>query len=47
MGIDNVIAEVTFGNDYSLSNLERLGYEVRNYYVKDEKIKRHILVKKI
>ena len=47
MGIDNVIAEVTFGNCYSLSNLEKLGYEIKNYYIKDEKIKRHILVKKI
>lgn len=47
MGIYNVIAEVTFGNCYSLSNLEKLGYEVLNYYVKDEKIKRHILMKKI
>ena len=45
--IDNIVAEVTFGNEYSLNNLLDLGYEIKTYYVKDESIKRHILLKKI
>ena len=46
-GIDNVVAEVTFGNDYSLKNLEDLGYEIKTWYKKDENIKRYILLKKL
>lgn len=46
-GIYNVIAEVTFGNEFSLKNLQDLGYEIKTWYQKDENIKRHILLKKI
>lgn len=46
-GIDNVVAEVTFGNEYSLKNLQDLGYEIKTWYQKDEKIKRHILLKRL
>lgn len=46
-GIKNVIAEVTFGNDFSLNNLQALGYEIKTWYQKDEKIKRHILLKRL
>ena len=46
-GIDNVVAEVTFGNDYSLKNLEDLVYEIKTWYKKDENIKRYILLKKL
>lgn len=46
-GINNVIAEVTFGNEYSLRNLQSLGYEIKNWYNKDENIKRHILLKRL
>ena len=45
--ISNIIAEVTFGNKYSLSNLQDLGYEIKTWYEKDGKIKRNILLKKI
>lgn len=45
--ISNVVAEVTFGNNYSLNNLEKLGYEIKSYYEKDNTIKRHILLKKL
>lgn len=47
LGINNVVAEVTFGNDYSLRNLEKLGYEIKTYYKKDKNIKRHILLKEL
>lgn len=47
MGIDNIVAEVTFGNEHSLNNLQDLGYSIKNWYKKDENIKRHILSKKI
>lgn len=46
-GIDNVVAEVTFGNDYSLKNLKDLVYEIKTWYKKDENIKRYILLKKL
>lgn len=46
-GISNVVAEVTFGNEFSLKNLQDLGYEIKTWYQKDEDIKRHILLKKI
>lgn len=46
-GIDNIVAEVTFGNEHSLKNLQDLGYEIKTWYQKDENIKRHILYKKI
>ena len=46
-GINNVVAEVTFENDYSLKNLQDLGYEIKTWYQKDENIKRHILLKKL
>lgn len=45
--IDNVVAEVTFGNDYSLRNLEKTGYTIKTYYQKDENIKRNILLKEL
>lgn len=46
-GISNIIAEVTFGNVYSLRNLKDLGYEEQTWYQKDENIKRYILLKKL
>lgn len=45
--INNIVAEVTFGNDFSLNNLQTLGYEIKTWYQKDGKIKRHILLKKL
>ena len=45
--IENIIAEVTFGNVYSLRNLNDLGYEEQTWYQKDENIKRYILLKKL
>lgn len=47
LGINNIVAEVTFGNEYSLKNLQSMGYEIKTWYQKDESIKRHILLKKI
>lgn len=47
LGIDNVVAEVTFGNDYSLRNLEKTGYIIKTYYQKDKNIKRNILLKEL
>lgn len=46
-GISNIIAEVTFGNVYSLRNLKDLGYEEQTWYQKDKSIKRYILLKKL
>lgn len=46
-GISNIIAEVTFGNVYSLRNLKDLGYEEQTWYQKDKNIKRYILLKKL
>ena len=46
-GIKNIIAEVTFGNVYSLRNLNDLGYAEQTWYQKDENIKRYILLKKL
>lgn len=46
-GIDNIVAEVTFGNNFSLNNLTELGYEIKTWYQKDENIKRHILLKRL
>lgn len=45
--INNIIAEVTFGNKYSLKNLQSMGYEIKTWYQKDENIKRHILLKRL
>ena len=45
--IKNIIAEVTFGNVYSLRNLNDLGYEEQTWYQKDKNIKRYILLKKL
>lgn len=45
--IKNIIAEVTFGNVYSLRNLNDLGYEEKTWYQKDENIKRYILLKRL
>lgn len=45
--ISNIIAEVTFGNVYSLRNLKDLGYEEKTWYQKDKNIKRYILLKKL
>lgn len=47
LGINNIVAEVTFGNEYSLKNLQSMGYEIKTWYQKDENIKRHILLKRI
>lgn len=44
-GITHIVAEVTFGNEHSLNNLQDLGYEIKSWYQKDEKINRHILLK--
>ena len=46
-GICNIVAEVTFGNEYSLRNLQDSGYEIKTWYQKDEKIKRYILLKRL
>lgn len=46
-GIDNIVAEVTFGNEFSLKNLQDLGYEIKTWYQKDKSIKRHILLKEL
>lgn len=46
-GISNIVAEVTFGNEFSLNNLKDLGYKIKNWYKKDENIKRHILLKEL
>lgn len=46
-GIENIIAEITFGNDYSLRNFEQLGYKIETAYKKDDNIERNILVKRI
>lgn len=45
--IDNIVAEVTFGNNFSLKNLQDLGYEIKTWYQKEKDIKRHILLKKL
>ena len=45
--IGNIIAEVTFGNVYSLRNLKDLGYEEKTWYQKEKNIKRYILLKKL
>lgn len=47
LGINNIVAEVTFGNEYSLKNLQSMGYEIKTWYQKDENIKRHILLKRL
>lgn len=47
LGIQNILAEVTFGNEHSLRNLQSLGYEIKAWYQKDENIKRHILLKRL
>lgn len=47
LGINNIVAEVTFRNDYSLKNLQSMGYEIKTWYQKDENIKRHILLKRL
>ena len=47
LGINNIVAEVTFGNDYSLKNLQSMGYEIKTWYPKAGNIKRHILLKEI
>lgn len=46
-GIYNIVAEVTFGNEFSLRNLKNLGYEIKTWYQKDKNIKRHILLKSL
>ena len=47
LDITNIVAEVTFGNEYSLKKLQSLGYEIKTWYQKDQNIKRHILLKQI
>lgn len=46
-GIMNIIAEVTFGNEYSLKNLQNMNYKIKTSYQKDENIKRYILLKQL
>lgn len=46
-GINNVVAEVTFGNEFSLKNLQDLDYKIKTWYQKDKNIKRHILLKEL
>lgn len=46
-GIFNIVAEVTFENEFSLKNLQDMGFEIKTFYKKDENIKRHILLKKL
>ena len=46
-GIDNIVAEVTFGNNFSLNNLQELGYEIKTWYQYNENIKRYILLKRL
>lgn len=46
-GIKNIIAEITFGNNYSLDNFKHLNYEIKTWYLKDNSIKRYILLKTI
>lgn len=45
--IDNIVAEVTFENEFSLQNLQDLGYEIKTWYQKDKSIKRHVLLKEL
>ena len=47
LGINNIVAEVTFENEYSLKNLQSMEYEIKTWYQKDENIKRHILLKRL
>lgn len=47
LGINNIVAEVTFGNEHSLKNLQSMGYEIKTWYQKDENINRHILLKRL
>ena len=47
LNINNVVTEVTFGNDFSLRNLKKAGYKIKTYYQKDKNIKRHILLKEL
>lgn len=44
-GITHIVAEITFGNEHSLNNFKQLGYKIVAWYQKDERIKRHILLK--
>lgn len=46
-GITNIVAEVTFGNKYSLKNLQDMNYKIKTWYQKDENIKRYILLKQL
>ena len=43
--ISNIIAEVTFGNVYSLRNLKDLGYKEQTWYQKDENKKVYFVKK--
>lgn len=47
LGIYNMVAEITFGNVYSLNNFKKAEYEIKSWYQKDENIKRHILLKRL
>ena len=47
LGINNIVAEVTFDNNYSLKNLLYMGYEIKTWYQKDGNIKRYILLKRL
>lgn len=43
----NVLGEITYGNNYSLNNAYKVGFEKEGEYNKTNDIKRHILVKKL
>lgn len=47
LNIQDIVAEVTFENEYSLRNLQSLGYEIKNWYQKDKNRKRYILLKRL
>lgn len=46
-GIENLVAEITIGNKYSLNNALDLGYEIKTTYTNDQNIERNILLKKL
>lgn len=45
--IKNLLMDITYGNDVSLNNVQKLGYVVNGQYNKSESIKRQLLVKNI
>lgn len=47
LNITNIVAEITFGNEHSLKNMQDLGYTIQTWYQKDPNIKRYILLKNL